>query len=316
MKSVLITGITGFVGRSLVHYFMDNEQIRLLGYSRDEAKAIQSFTGQHIRFIPTLSAEEFDLNQVDTIIHLAGIAHDLSGKYSDQDYIDVNFHQTVKLYDEFSRSSTKRFVFVSSIKAVTDHSNNIIDENTSPNPTSPYGVSKRKAEQYLSDHPVNAKEVLILRPCMIHGPGNKGNLNLLYKFISKGLPYPLGSFENRRSFLSIDNFNFVIGKILGEQLTPGEYLLADSETISTNDLIRLIGREIGKKVTILRLPAGMVRSIAHVGSMFHAKFNRQSLQKLTENMMVSNRKLLLNLKHELPVTAEEGLVKTIRSFNE
>ena len=151
---------------------------------------------------------------------------------------------------------------------------------------------------------------------MIHGPGNKGNLNLLYKFVQAGIPYPLGSFKNQRSFLSIQNFCFIIQNLINGALNPGAYLLADSMSISTLDLVKLIGRVSGKKVRFIKMPKSLVRGLAHMGSIFHAPFNTSTLVKLVENMKVSNKKLLLNLKKELPISTIDGLTKTIKSFNE
>jgi len=75
---------------------------------------------------------------------------------------------------------------------------------------------------------------------MIHGPGNKGNLNLLYKLVQKGLPWPLGAFENKRSFTSIDNLTHIITQIIEKEIDPGIYQIADDEALSTNELIQLI----------------------------------------------------------------------------
>ena len=87
----------------------------------------------------------------------------------------------------------------------------ILTEDTIPNPKTHYGISKLQAENYILDQKLpEGKRVYILRPCMIHGPGNKGNLNLLYTLVKKGFPWPLGAFENQRSFLSIDNFQIQV----------------------------------------------------------------------------------------------------------
>ena len=151
---------------------------------------------------------------------------------------------------------------------------------------------------------------------MIHGPGNKGNLNLLYKYVNSGLPYPLGAFENKRSFLSIDNFCFVIQRIVEGKLVSGVYNLADSQPISTNHLVALIGKSVYKKVWSIHFPRKLIFFLAKVGSFIHMPFNTIMLRKLIEDMEVSNKKLLLNLGEELPVSTEEGLIKTIKSFNE
>src|SRR5690606_1547157 len=117
--------------------------------------------------------------------------------------------------EQFLKRDAEVFIYMSSVKAAADTVDGILTEEKQPNPKTPYGQSKRKAEEYLLNATLpEGKRVYILRPCMIHGPGNKGNLNLLYKFVQKGIPYPLAAFENRRSFLSIDNLNFVILQLL------------------------------------------------------------------------------------------------------
>ena len=316
MKRTLITGVTGFVGTSLVHFFHGIKNIEIIGHSRNVEKAKTKFSIFEMEFIPTLSAEVIDKNNIDFIIHLAGIAHDLSGKYHQRDYQKVNYEGTKDLFSEFTKSKAKTFVFVSSIKAVVDHADFMINEDCDPNPTSDYGISKRQAEEYILNYTQKERHVFILRPCMIHGPGNKGNFNLLYTFVKSGIPYPLGAFENSRSFLSVDNFCFVIQKIIDNALNPGTYLISDSDPISTNDLVRLIGQGSNKKVRIFSLPKTLILILAQIGSWIHAPFNTKTVTKLCENMIVSNQKLLLNLNENLPVTSMDGLTKTIKSFNE
>ena len=112
---ILITGITGFVGASLVHYFLENKRVSIFGHSRDMRKAEEKFADYKIEFISELTTESIDKFKIDSIIHLAGIAHDLSGKYKHHDYKLVNFERTKELYEEFVKSKAKSFVFVSSI---------------------------------------------------------------------------------------------------------------------------------------------------------------------------------------------------------
>ena len=316
MKRVLITGISGFLGANIVRYFHGNKRVKIVGHSREIKQTKAKYAEYKIEFIADLSAETIDKNNIDSIIHLAGIAHDLSGNYTPQDYQLVNYEKTKQLYEEFVKSYANYFVFVSSIKAVVDHTDFIINEDFIPNPSSDYGVSKRQAEEYIINHGQKDKKYFILRPCMIHGPGNKGNLNLLFKFVKSGVPYPLGAFENKRSFLSIDNFCFTIQKILEDQLKAGTYLLSDNDPVSTNDLVRLIGHGINKKVSILKIPKTIIWNLARIGSWIHAPFNTNTIAKLCENMVVSNQKLLVNLNENLPISAIDGLKKTIKSFDE
>lgn len=316
MKRILITGITGFLGANLVRYLGDHEKIMIFGHSRRPEAAAGLFGEKKVKMLPELSKEVIGGQGIDIIIHLAGIAHDLSGKYTEEDYFKVNHEKTAMLYDEFLQSGAKAFVFVSSVKAVIDQTDRVIDETFTPSPKSAYGKSKLLAEQYLTERRQEGKRLFILRPAMIHGPGNKGNLNLLYKFVAKGLPWPLGAFNNRRSFLSVDNCSYVMEKIIAGNLPEGTYMLADTKALSTNELIRLIGEETGKKVRIMKFPRFLITGAAAVGSLLRLPVNRDMLAKLTGDMVVSNEKLLLNLGQSLPLDAEAGLRKTIRSFNE
>ena len=314
MKRILITGITGFVGSNLVNYFSDNDLIQIFGYTRNEVEAKKKYP--EIEFLPEIKASILDRYLIDTIIHLAGIAHDLSGNYATEDYNRVNYRWTCELYDKFLKSGVNKFVFISSIKAVVDQADEIVDELYKPHPISDYGISKFKAEEYISKNQQSNKTSFVLKPCMIHGPGNKGNLNLLYKFVKKGIPYPLATYENRRSYLSIENFCFVVKEVLHDQLQGGEYLLCDNDAISTMDLVKLISEVCNHNLSMLKIPKKIIEGLAKIGSLINARFNTETLGKLVGNMEVSNKKLLVHLGKELPVSTIEGLRRTIRSFDE
>ncbi len=314
MKNILITGVSGFLGKNLTEYFHGNTQFKIFGYSRNIDHARAAIRDNSVQFLPEISNDILNNNDIDTIIHLAGIVHDLSGKYNENDYKSVNFEKTKKLYDHFLVSGSRTFIFLSSIKAVADHADLMIDEDYVPSPSSAYGKSKLQAEKHLQKHQIPDKYLYILRPCMIHGPGNKGNLNMLYKFVKKGIPYPLGSFDNKRSFLSVANFCFIVEKILHGELQQGTYHLADDPALSTNELVQLIGQGIGKKAPIWNVPRMLIFVISSVGSLVGAPINRNTIRKLTESMVVSNKKLLLNLGQQLPVSSKQGLLKTIKSL--
>ncbi|HNX35844.1 MAG TPA: NAD-dependent epimerase/dehydratase family protein [Kiritimatiellia bacterium] len=156
----------------------------------------------------------------------------------------------------------------------------------------------------------------ILRPCMIHGPGNRGNLNLLYGVVRKGLPWPLGAFENRRSFASIGNVCAVVEGLLTKEAPAGIYQVADDETLSTNELIGLMARALGKRPRIWRVPAGLIRWVARCGDLLRLPLNSERLKKLTESYVVSNAKVKRALGWErMPVSARDGMRKTIESFS-
>jgi len=185
-----------------------------------------------------------------------------------------------------------------------------------PNPQTPYGKSKLAAEKYILEQQILPdKKVYILRPCMIHGPGNKGNLNLLFTLQKKGLPWPLGAFANKRSFCSIDNLLFVIEQLINKEIEPGIYQVADDEALSTNELIKLIAESLNKKERIWNIPPALIHAITSVGDTIKIPLNKERLKKLTESYVVSNNKLkqALGIK-KMPVTAIEGFRRTFASF--
>lgn len=296
---VILTGATGFVGQNISKYLeKSNIHVHVLSM-RDE----------HWRSRIN--------QQAQALIHLAGKAHDTSNTSDASEYFKVNTELTIELFNEFLKSEVNDFIYFSSVKAVADTVDGVLKENIKADPKTPYGQSKLKAEEYLLKQllPVG-KRLIILRPCMIHGPGNKGNLNLLYKVVVNGIPYPLGAFKNERSFLSIDNLNFIIHKILNDSAFPsGVYNIADDIFLSTNQLIKIIGEASRSKARVWYISKSLISATARIGDKLKLPLNSERLKKLTESYVVSNNKIkqALNIK-ELPVNARDGLIKTIKSF--
>jgi nucleoside-diphosphate-sugar epimerase len=305
---ILISGIHGFIGRNFVVALTEQNTIYGLDIVSLQKKEIaKAFNWNELEKIPP----------VDVIIHLAGKAHDTKNTTDTKSYFNINTGLTQKIFDLFLASSASKFIFFSSVKAVADNvTTPELTENTSCSPITPYGKSKLAAEQYILSKPLNSeKKVYILRPCMIHGPGNKGNLNLLFKIQQKGLPWPLGAFENKRSFCSIDNLLFTVQQIINQSIEPGIYQVADDDALSTNELIRLMAVSQNKKARIWNIPAGLIKTFAHLGDLVHFPLNSERLKKLTESYVVSNSKIKQALKiDKMPVTAVAGLQKTLESF--
>lgn len=182
---------------------------------------------------------------------------------------------------------------------------------------SAYGKSKLAAENYiLSKIKSTDKQIFILRPCIINGPGNKGNLTLLYKLVSKNYPWPLGSFFNKRSFCSIENLCFIINELLERHDIPsGIYNIADDEPISTNDIIKLIGESINNKSHIISINKYLIVILAKFGDIFKLPLNSDRLTKLTESYVVSNAKIKIALGKELPISTRTSLIKTFQAFS-
>ena len=293
MKSIFITGSTGFVGKNVIKYF--NSKFNFFSFSK---------------------YNEINIKQ-DIVLHFAGKAHDLRNTANVQEYYFVNTELTREIFDNFLESDAKLFITLSTVKAVADKLDCELTELHKPNPIKHYGKSKLLAEEYILSKKIPAgKRIFILRPCMIHGPGNKGNLNLLYKIVSKGLPWPLGAFENKRSFCSIENLCFIINELIeNEKIPSGVYNISDDEPISTNELIYLISVGQEKKPHIWNVPQSLIKLFSKLGDVLRLPLNTERLTKLTETYVVSNVKIKKAINKSLPINTKDGLMKTFNSFN-
>ncbi len=276
---VLITGSHGFVGTNLIEALSGEYEIIRWNIRSDDS-----------------------LPDCDVVIHLAGKAHDTKHTTQDEEYFNVNTELTKKIYDAFMKSNAKKFIFFSSIKAK--------DNDT------PYARSKYLAEQYILSHTDSIdKGIYILRPCMIHGKGMKGNLPLLFKFVKRGWPWPLAGFENRRSYTSIGNVSFVVYELLKKVVESGIYDLCDDESVSTNELILLMNKSLGITPKMISIPKGIIWFGARIGDTLHLPLNLEMLNKLTENNVIDNSEIkrVLGITH-MPVKAMDGLKVSIREL--
>ena len=258
--NILISGIHGFVGTNLVSAYKSQHAIYGLDIISPQKDGV----------LNTFAWDELDkIPEIDIIIHLAGKAHDTKNQTNSEAYFEINTGLTKKIYDWFLKSNARKFVFFSSVKAVADSvSRTYLTEDVKPNPKTPYGKSKLEAEKYILNQQIPiGKKVYILRPSMIHGPGNKGNLNLLYKLVSKGIPWPLGTFDNKRSFTSIDNLIFMLNQIIENDIEAGVYNVSDDNPISTNRLIELIAESKSRKAKIWRVNKKLILLGAQIGDL-------------------------------------------------
>lgn len=309
--NILITGINGFVGSNFVNAWKGKHKIYGVDIVKKENDGIkQTFFWDEFNEIPI----------VDAIVHLAGKAHDTKNQSKAQVYFDVNTGLTQKIFDYFLQSEAKNFIYFSSVKAAADKvEGDILTEDIIPKPVGPYGESKIKAEEYILSKLDEAeklnKSVYILRPCMIYGPGNKGNLNLLVNVVKKGIPWLLGAFENKRTFCSINNIAYVVENLATNEVKSGIYNVCDDETLSTNELIQLISEVNNKKTVIWKIPKTFINFISNVGTLIHLPLNNDRLQKLTENYVVSNEKIKKSLEiKSMPVKAEEAMKETLKEL--
>ncbi len=284
IRSIYITGANGFIGQHLCSLLEKN--FLITKYKRNDPIIIRE----------------------DVVIHLAGLAHDTRNLSNQLEYYRVNTDFTKEVYDAYLTSPAKKFIFLSSVKAVADVIEGILTEECFPDPKTPYGLSKLKAEQLIKSHPSNMqakKPFYILRPAMVYGKGNKGNLNALYHFLKKGYPWPLGAFNNRRSYCAVENLLFVIEEILKiENFPQGTYNICDDDSISTTELILLISDTLMRKVWIVSIPKSIIFFIAKIGNIFALPFTTEKLEKLTHSYIVSNDKIKSCLGKTLPYTTK------------
>jgi nucleoside-diphosphate-sugar epimerase len=349
MQIVLITGAYGFVGTNLSAY-LANQGVEV--WALDVAGA--GTTGIYRRRFTWDGLKTLPWTQVDAVVHLAGKAHDTRRTSEAQSYFEINAGLTRRVLDAWKEGSAadapgggdaasgsprrRIFILFSSVKAVADAVEGVLTEEATPAPRTPYGESKLAAEREVlkfgssgvresvtadgANQADNFRTIellnfrtYILRPCMIHGPGNKGNLNLLYRVVSKGIPWPLGAFENRRSFASVGNVCAVVAGVLEGRVGPGVYQVADDEALATNELIHLMAETLGRRPRILEIPAAAIRGAARIGDWLHLPLDSERLKKLTESYVVSNEKIKRALGWtRMPVAAREGLRMTIEAL--
>lgn len=301
---IVITGANGFVGSNI------SVELSAMGH---ECIAVDvpdipqkgSYSARYSwEMLPALRMELADADY--GVIHLAGKAHDTRNASDPAAYDRINCGLTQRILEELSPTV---FILFSSVKACADSVEGILTEEAQPNPQTPYGISKLKAEGIVIEKA--PPHYYLLRPAMIHGPGNKGNLNLLYKVARLGIPWPLGAYENTRSFCSIANVSFLLNELLRVHPESGIYQISDDHPVSTNALIKLIN----SRSLILRIPKNLIAAGARLGDTIHLPLNSERLKKLTESYVVSNAKIKTALKLEsLPVSAEDGLRETIARF--
>lgn len=302
---IIITGNKGFVGSNLTKYLTQKNK-KILGVSRNPINDEISYD----------ELKPLHLDSSQALVHLAGKAHDTQKTFKRHEYFDVNTSLTKKLFEMFLQSKSEIFIYLSSVKAVTDVVHGELLENEIPRPNSLYGKSKLAAENYiLSKKLPNNKRVFIIRPCLIYGPNPKGNLKSLFDIIKSGLPWFFGSYKNKRSYCSVENLSFVIEKLLdNKNINSNIFNISDDEPLSTNDVVRIIYKAINKKPIFINLPIFILEMISRIGDVIPLKLNSDKLSKLTESYIVNNNKVKKTIKSSLPVNARDGLYESFKSI--
>lgn len=285
MKTIAVTGTSGFVGKRLVDYDKYKYGIRSLSL-REKKPA------------------DLDLHNIDAIIHLAGKAHDMR-KTDDRIYFDVNYELTRELADTAKKNGVRQFIYISSTKVYGDDIHEVLDEASPCHPTDAYGASKLKAEQYLQSVQTESFKVAIIRPPLVYGPGVKGNMIRLLQLAAKNIPLPLAKTNNARSMVFVDNLVELINKIIDRE-AAGIFIAGDKEPLSTTDLISQMRKSMGNKKKLINIPVGLRKLIRHVKPSLYTR--------LFGSFEVDTANTNVRLQFVPPYSTEEGVSQMVNWF--
>ncbi|WP_298623558.1 NAD-dependent epimerase/dehydratase family protein [uncultured Legionella sp.] len=312
MSKILVTGATGFVGRSLVPALLQNgHEVRCaVSQKVDWLQAEQTV----INRLELQSDWSEVLKDIDIVIHLAARVHIMkekveTGTTSLDEYCKVNSTATKNLAQQAAQYGVKRFVFLSSIKVNGEFTfDKPFTEDSLTQPDDPYGLSKLYAEQELQAISKQTEmEVVILRPPLIFGPGVKANFLKMLQLVNKGWPLPFGKVDNKRNFVFIENLVSAICTVATEPGAANQlYLVADDDAWSLSDLLGLIAQEMNVKSRLFAVP-GIIHLFKLLGL---SNMNR----RLFGSLEVNNHKLKSQLGWRPPVSSAEGLAKTVKWY--
>jgi nucleoside-diphosphate-sugar epimerase len=266
-RKLLITGATGFIGGALTALALTRGYAIRVAVRRSKvqfADAIEVVTGLSLDSVTNWDAA---LQGVSTVIHCAARAHVLNERspHPSLEYERVNVEATVNLATQAAAAGVQRLIFLSSIGVNgSETSAAAFTAEDPPLPGSAYALSKHRAEVSLRNIArETGLEVVIIRPPLVYGPGAKGNLELLIKWIQSGIPLPLGAVYNRRSLVSIDNLVDLILVCVDHPAASNQtFLVADQETLSTTELLRQIALLLGRPARLVPMPTKLLRVAA------------------------------------------------------
>ena len=310
---ILVTGANGFIGKQL------SETLGNSGHEvRNTARSLAPNSPITFEVI-TCDLESTDnldhlTTGCDAIVHLAGRAHVMSDNpaTSESLYLSANVDVTKNLAQSASRTGVKRMILMSSIK-VNGESTTIDTPFTSqdtPNPQDPYGRSKTQSEQALWDIATTSElEGVVIRPPLVYGPGVRANFASLIGIVNRGMPLPLGSIQNKRSFVAIDNLIDCVATALQSSNAAGQTLLvSDGNDLSTPELIRYIASALDKSPTLFPFPPVLLK-LAATSAGKRSAYDRLC-GSLTVDIALTKQKLSWNP----PFTVQESLQRTVDAF--
>jgi nucleoside-diphosphate-sugar epimerase len=323
MRTILITGATGFIGGHLVDR-LQQEYGQLIAAVRKDSRQLPEYVKSILigEITPDTDWGEA-LRGVDIVIHLAARAHILQDTAADpvDEFMRMNAHSTENLAKQAIAAGVKQFVFISSIGAMGSSSENTLTETVPCQPDTPYGCSKLAAEQALISVASGTEmSWTIFRPTLVYGAGNPGNMERLIKLIRTGLPLPFASIQNQRSLVFVGNLVDAIAISLSHPSADRQtFLISDDRVISTPELVRSIATTLNLSCTLVPFPPNLFQLAGKFGDSLQQLFDRplplnsRTIDSLTSSLSVDTQYLKTTLNWQPPFTFEQGLVKTLVS---
>lgn len=314
MTKILITGSTGFVGKSLVPALVEaGYDLRCLVSQKQEWIHTEQIV---IGRIEEQQDWSVILEGVDVVIHLAARVHLMKDTATSplDEYLKVNCEATKNLAKQAAQHKVKRFIFLSSIKVNGEATQpqKPFTEEQMPQPEDPYGISKWEAEKALMEiAQTTPMEVVVLRPPLIYGPGVKANFLKMIKLVEKGFPMPFGKVSNRRSFLYIENLvSAIIAVIESPKAANQTFLVSDDEPLSLSALLKGLSVGLEVNVQLIPLPSSLLRLI------FIILGRRNLSSRLLDSLEISQQKMKNQLGWKPPIKGMDGLMKTSKWYRD
>ena len=313
MNNILVTGGTGFIGGHLLPVLnKQNLHFTLAARHRISYALNPDLKVVKIGEINEITDWTEALKEIDIVIHLAARAHQLNDQAinPEAEFLRINCEGTKTLVKQAIASGVKHFIFISSIGAMATLSEQILTEESPCHPDTPYGRSKLQAEKALTELCHDSQMTwTIIRPTLVYGSGNPGNMERLIKLVKRGLLLPLGSIHNQKSFLYVGNLVDAIITCLDHPNAKNQtFIISDGEDLSTSDLIRRLGKALDKSPILLPFPPDLLRLAtkllgkADVGD------------RLLGSLQVDSSKIRQTLDWKPPYTVDQGLQATADWF--
>ncbi|MCL6419730.1 UDP-glucose 4-epimerase family protein [Aestuariirhabdus haliotis] len=317
MGKILLTGATGFVGSRILQYLLSSQRYGVIAALRNDHTGLP--TGVLKTAVGNIdSSTDWDQSLLgcEVVIHSAARVHVMNDNTDDPllEFRRVNVEGTLNFARQAAKKGIRRFIFISSIKVngeeTTPGSPYCADDI--PDPRDPYGISKMEAEQGLRNIADSSNmEVVIIRPVLVYGPEVKANFHTMMKWLYKGVPLPLGSINNSRSLVALDNLvDLIVHCIDCPTAANQTFLVSDGEDLSTTELLRKMSRALGKPDRLIPMPSILLKFVA-------ALFGKRSMsQRLCGSLQVDITKTQELLKWTPPVSVETALQNTADHFLE